>query len=79
VPPELEAPHAVIDPSAVPVIILVGLLVHQIILTGLPLSPLKPMAQSRRGVIRIREAQVHLLIMAIPRRLCLHNPNDPTP
>jgi hypothetical protein len=31
------------------------------------LPPLKPMDQSRRGVIRIGEAQAHPLIMAIPR------------
>jgi hypothetical protein len=28
---------------------------------GVPLPPLKPMAQSRRGVIRVMEAQVHPL------------------
>jgi hypothetical protein len=35
----------------------------------LPLPPLKPMDQSRRGVSRIGEAQAHPLIMAIPRSL----------
>jgi hypothetical protein len=33
----------------------------------MPSPPLKPMAQSRRGVIRIMEAQAHPLIMAILR------------
>ncbi|VVM21573.1 hypothetical protein BSPWISOXPB_5829 [uncultured Gammaproteobacteria bacterium] len=33
---------------------------------SMPLLPLKPMAQSRRGVIRIMEAQVRLLVVAIP-------------
>jgi hypothetical protein len=31
------------------------------------LLPLKPMAQSRRGVIRMLEAQVRPLVVAIPR------------
>jgi hypothetical protein len=34
---------------------------------GVPLPPLKPMAQSRRGVVRILEAQVHPMVMAIPK------------
>jgi hypothetical protein len=32
-----------------------------------PLPPLKPMAQSRRGVIQILEAQARLLVVAIPK------------
>jgi hypothetical protein len=32
----------------------------------MPLSPLKPMAQSQRGVIRIWAVQVHPLVVAIP-------------
>ncbi|VVM25226.1 hypothetical protein BSPWISOXPB_6338, partial [uncultured Gammaproteobacteria bacterium] len=32
-----------------------------------PLPPLKPMAQSRRGVTQILEVQVHPLVVAIPR------------
>ncbi|CAC9434342.1 hypothetical protein [uncultured Gammaproteobacteria bacterium] len=32
-----------------------------------PLPPLKLMAQSRRGVIRVLEAQVRPLVMTIPR------------
>jgi hypothetical protein len=34
---------------------------------SMPLPPLKPMGQSRRGVIQMMEAQAHPLIMAIPR------------
>ncbi|VVM24597.1 hypothetical protein BSPWISOXPB_4991 [uncultured Gammaproteobacteria bacterium] len=34
---------------------------------GMLLLPLKPMAQSRRGVIRMLEAQVRPLVVAIPR------------
>jgi hypothetical protein len=48
VPPQSEAPHAVIDPSALR-------------------AAKEPMDQSRRGVIRIGEAQAHPLVMAIPR------------
>jgi vacuolar-type H+-ATPase subunit F/Vma7 len=33
---------------------------------GMPLPPLKPMAQSRRGVTQMLEAQVHPLVVAIP-------------
>jgi hypothetical protein len=33
----------------------------------MPLLPLKPTGQSRRGVIRSLEAQVHLLIRVISR------------
>ncbi|VVM25225.1 hypothetical protein BSPWISOXPB_6337 [uncultured Gammaproteobacteria bacterium] len=32
-----------------------------------PLPPLKPMVQSRRGVTQILEVQVHPLVVAIPR------------
>jgi hypothetical protein len=38
------------------------------------LLPLKPMAQSRRGVIRMLEAQVHPLVVAIPRFIQLGMP-----
>jgi hypothetical protein len=34
---------------------------------SMPLPPLKPMDQSRRGVIQVMEAQVHPMVMAIPR------------
>jgi hypothetical protein len=44
---------------------------------ALPLPPLKPMGQSRRGVIRITEAQAHPLIMAIPRFIQLRLPLPP--
>jgi hypothetical protein len=44
----------------------------------MPLPPLKPMGQSRRGVIRIGEvAQTHPLIMAIPRFIQLKVPLPP--
>jgi hypothetical protein len=33
----------------------------------MPWLPLKPMGQSRRGVIQSMEAQVHPMVMAIPR------------
>jgi hypothetical protein len=33
----------------------------------MPLPPLKPMDQSRRGVIQSMEVQVRPLVMAIPR------------
>ncbi|VVM18578.1 hypothetical protein BSPWISOXPB_1629 [uncultured Gammaproteobacteria bacterium] len=42
--------------------------------TGLPLPPLKPMVQSRRGVTRILEAQVHPLVVAILRFIQLMVP-----
>jgi hypothetical protein len=32
-----------------------------------PLPPLKPMAQSRRGVVQVMEVQMHPLALAIPR------------
>jgi hypothetical protein len=50
---------------------------------GMPLPPLKPMGQSRRGVLRIGEAhrvmkaQAHPLIMAIPRFIQLSMPLPP--
>ncbi|VVM28113.1 hypothetical protein BSPWISOXPB_6557 [uncultured Gammaproteobacteria bacterium] len=34
---------------------------------GVPLLPLKPMAQLRRGVVHILEAQVHPPVVAIPK------------
>jgi hypothetical protein len=33
----------------------------------MPLLPLKPMVQSRRGVTQILEVQVHPLVLATPR------------
>jgi hypothetical protein len=39
-----------------------------------PLPLLKPMDQSRRGVIRVMEAQVRPLIMAIPKFIQLGVP-----
>jgi hypothetical protein len=33
----------------------------------IPLLPLKPMAQSRRGVVQILEAQTHPMAKAIPK------------
>jgi hypothetical protein len=42
-----------------------------------PLPSLKPMDQSRRGVVRILEAQAHPLIMAIPRFIQLIVPLPP--
>jgi hypothetical protein len=44
-----------------------------------PLSPLKPMAQSQRGVIRIGAVQVHPLVVAIPRFIPLSMPFAPVP
>jgi hypothetical protein len=41
-------------------------------LGGEALLPLKPMDQSRRGVIQAMEAQVHPLIMVIPRFIQLY-------
>ncbi|VVH64131.1 hypothetical protein BSPLISOX_447 [uncultured Gammaproteobacteria bacterium] len=40
--------------------------ISRFIQLSMPLPPLKPMAQSRRGVV-VLEAQVRLLIVAIPR------------
>ncbi|CAC9493915.1 hypothetical protein [uncultured Gammaproteobacteria bacterium] len=34
---------------------------------GVPLPPLKPTAQSRRGVTQVMEVQVHPLVVATPR------------
>ncbi len=45
--------------------------------TAVPLPPLKPMVQSRRGVTQILEAQAHPLAVAIPRFIqlrCLCRP-----
>jgi hypothetical protein len=42
-----------------------------------PLLPLKLMAQSRRGVIQILEAQVHPLVVAIARFIQLMAPLPP--
>jgi hypothetical protein len=42
-----------------------------------PLSPLKPMDQSRRGVVQVLEAQVHPMVMAIPRFIQLWMPLPP--
>jgi hypothetical protein len=61
VPPEFESPHAVIEPSAL----------------GAPLPPLKPMAQSRRGVTQVLEVQVRLLVVAIPKFIQLGAPLPP--
>jgi hypothetical protein len=70
VPPAPESPHAVIEPSALRA-------VPRFIQLGEPSPPLKPMDQSRRGVIRMREAQAHPLIMAIPRFIQLGVPSPP--
>jgi hypothetical protein len=43
----------------------------------LPLLPLEPMAQLRRGVTQILEAQMHPLAMAIPRFIQLIQPLPP--
>jgi hypothetical protein len=43
----------------------------------MPLSPLKPMAQSQRGVIRIGAVQVHPLVVAIPRFSQMRRPLPP--
>jgi hypothetical protein len=40
----------------------------------MPLPPLKPMAQSRRGVTQIMEAQMHPLTVAIPRSVGAFEP-----
>jgi hypothetical protein len=58
VPPEYEPPHAVI---------VVGGMMRQIILTGVPLPFFKAMAQSRRGVVQVMEVQMRPLVVAIPR------------
>jgi hypothetical protein len=48
--------------------------VHPLVMTipkftllGVPLLPLKPMGQSRRGVARVMEVQVRPMVVAIPR------------
>ncbi|VVM25955.1 hypothetical protein BSPWISOXPB_4839 [uncultured Gammaproteobacteria bacterium] len=41
------------------------------------MPPLKPMDQSRRGVIPVLEAQVRLLVMDIPRFIQLVVPLSP--
>ena len=40
----------------------------------MPLLPLKPMAQSRRGVAQILEAQTHPMTKAIPRFIQMNLP-----
>jgi hypothetical protein len=54
-------PHTLIDPSA---------------LRAAKALPV-PMDQSRRGVVRVMEAQTHPLIMAIPRFIQLRLPLPP--
>jgi hypothetical protein len=49
----------------------------QIILTFPLLPPLNPMGQSWRGVVRMLEAQVRLLVAAIPRFIQLGLPLPP--
>jgi hypothetical protein len=70
VPPRCELPHAVIDPSALRAAKAPEAQAHPLIMAiprfiqlRLPLPPLKPMDQSRRGVIHVWEAQVHPLII----------------
>jgi hypothetical protein len=41
------------------------LAIPRFIQLGLPLPPLKPMAQSRRGVTQVLEVQVHPLVVAV--------------
>jgi hypothetical protein len=41
----------------------------------MPLPPLKPMAQSRCGVIQILEVKMHLMVRAIPRSIQLLVPS----
>ncbi|VVH66182.1 hypothetical protein BSPLISOX_253 [uncultured Gammaproteobacteria bacterium] len=60
-----------------PVIILVGGMMRQITLTGVPLPPLKPMGQLRLGVVRVLEAQIRPLIVTIPRFIQLGVPLPP--
>jgi hypothetical protein len=71
VPPYLELPHAVIDPSALRAAKAPAVRFIQL---RKPLLPLKPMGQSRRGVIRVGEAQVRLMVMATPRFIQLGVP-----
>jgi hypothetical protein len=63
VPPKLERPHAVIDPSALKA----AMAIPRFIQLSMPLPLLKPMVQSRRGVPQMLEAQVRPLTVAIPR------------
>jgi hypothetical protein len=73
-PPRLESPHTVIEPSALRA---AKAVLPRFIQLMTPLPPLKPMAQSRRGVIRVMEAQGHPLIVAIPRFIQIGMPLPP--
>jgi hypothetical protein len=53
------------------------LAIPRFIQLGLPLPPLKPMVQSRRGVTQILEVQVHPLVLATPRFIQLGLPLPP--
>ena len=59
-PPRSESPHAVIEPRFIQLV--------------MPLLPLKPMDQSRRGVTQSVAAQTHPLALAIPRFIQLGVP-----
>jgi hypothetical protein len=72
VPPASELPHAVIDPSA-----LTAAKAYTFIQLMVPLPPLKPTAQSWRGVLPILEAQVLPPVAAIPRFIQLVLPLPP--
>ncbi|VVH67172.1 Cyanophycin synthase (EC (EC, partial [uncultured Gammaproteobacteria bacterium] len=45
--------------------------------TGVPLPLLKPMAQSRRGVVQVMEVQMRPPVVAIPRFIRLLMPLPP--
>jgi hypothetical protein len=75
VPPVFELPHAVIEPSALRAPLVVA--IARFIQLMAPLLPLKLMAQSRRGVIQILEAQVPPLVVAIPKFIQLGAPLPP--
>jgi hypothetical protein len=62
-PPLSELPHALIEPLALRTAKAPA--IPRFIQIGPPLPPLKLMAQSRRGVVRMLEAQVHPLVKAI--------------
>jgi hypothetical protein len=64
--PDSESPHAVIEPSA--------LRAAKAFILRVLLLPLKPMAQSRRGVAQIGEVRVHLLAVAMPKFIQLGVP-----
>jgi hypothetical protein len=66
-PPRFESPQAVIEPSA-----LRAAKVPRFIQLGMPLLPLKPMVQSRRGVTQIRSQHQRV-------HLPLQNLGHPTP